>query len=140
MSMLRLIEVNYWAVLVAGVATFVLGAVWYTVLFGAKRAALLNFSQEQIKQAEAAAPITFSTLFACYLVTAMAVAILFLGLGVESAAQGVQWCFLLWFGFAAATGLTGNITTAVPLGVFLIDAGYQLVFLGMMGGIIGAWR
>ena len=48
--------INYWAVLVAAVATFLLGAVWYTVLFGSQRRQLLGYTEEQLKQMEQAAP------------------------------------------------------------------------------------
>ncbi len=132
--------INYWAVLVAAVATFMLGAVWYTALFGSQRRQLLGYTEEQLKQMEQAAPVTFTVLFLCYVIVVFVMAILFSALGVESAGQGAQWGFLLWLGLAAAIGLTGNITTTIPLGVFLIDAGYQLVFLVMTGAIVGAWH
>lgn len=137
---IKLNIINYWAVLVAAAATFMLGAVWYTALFGEKRTGLLNFTEVQMKQAESAAPVTFSLLFVCYLVVAFVMAMVFSVLGVDSAVTGAMWGALLWVGLAAAIGLTGNITTAIPLGVFLIDASYQLVFLAMTGAILGAWQ
>ena len=133
-------EINYWAVLVSGVATFMLGGLWYTALFGNLRTELLGYSAEQIKQAEQAVPVTFSVLIVCYIVIAFVMAAMFSGWGIETAAQGVLLGLLLWLGFSVALGLTGQVTSFRPLGVFLIDAGYQLVFLVMTGAILGAWQ
>lgn len=133
-------EINYWAVLVSGIATFFLGAVWYVALFGNMRTELLGLTEEQIKQGEAAMPVTLSVLVLCYIVIAFVMAAMASGWGIESAAQGALLGFLLWLGFSAALGLTGHVNSLNPLGVFLIDAGYQLVFLVMTGAILGAWR
>ena len=133
-------EINYWAVLVSGIATFMLGAVWYTVLFGEMRTGLLKLTEEQIKQGEKAMPVNLSILVLCYIVIAFVMAAIASGWGIESAAQGALLGFLLWVGFSVALGLTGHVSSLNPLGVFLIDAGYQLVFLVMTGVIIGAWR
>lgn len=133
-------EINYWAVLVAGIAAFMLGAVWYTALFGSMRTGLLKLTEEQIKQAEKAMPVTLSILFICYVVIAFVMAAAASGWGIDSAAQGALLGVLLWLGFSVALGLTGHVSSVNPLGVFLIDAGYQLVFLVMTGAIIGAWR
>ncbi len=132
--------INYWAVLVSAVATFLVGGLWYTALFGKQRTELLGYSDAVVQEMAKSAARTFSTLFVCYVVVAFVVAMVYSVLGVESAGQGAQWGFLLWLGLAAAIGLTGNITTTIPLGVFLIDAGYQLVFLVMTGAIVGAWH
>ena len=42
--------INYWAVLVAAVTSFVIGGVWYTVLFGQAWARLQSLSEEQLAQ------------------------------------------------------------------------------------------
>ncbi len=134
-------EINYWAVLVSGIATFILGAVWYnTDLFGEMRIGLLKLTEEQIQQGEAAMPVTLSILVLCYIVIAFVMAAIASGLGIESRAQGALLGFLLWLGFSVALGLTGHVNSLNPLGVFLIDAGYQLVFLVMIGASIGGWR
>ncbi len=36
--------INYWAVLVSAVATFLVGGLWYTALFGKQRTELLGYS------------------------------------------------------------------------------------------------
>jgi hypothetical protein len=47
---------------------------------------------------------------------------------------------LVWAVFAFTIGLTGNMFSDKPLSAFLLDTGYQLVYLNVMGGILAAWR
>ena len=47
---------------------------------------------------------------------------------------------LVWLGFFATLGMTANLYSERPLSIYLIDAGYQLVYLVVMGIIIAAWR
>ncbi len=41
---------------------------------------------------------------------------------------------------AATIGLTSYLFSERRFSTYLIDAGYQLVYLVMMGAILGAWR
>ena len=43
-------------------------------------------------------------------------------------------------GFAATIGLTANMFSEKKLAAWLIDAGYQIVYLMVMGAILVAWR
>jgi len=54
--------------------------------------------------------------------------------------QGLWLGFLLWIGFAATIGLTANMFSDNPLAVWVIDAGYQLAYLLLMGVIVAVWR
>ncbi|MBI4718519.1 MAG: DUF1761 domain-containing protein [Planctomycetes bacterium] len=96
--------VNYWAVLVAGFGTFMLGGVWYTALFGRRWVALHGFTEAQVKEMQARRPpaVFFGGMFACYLVVALVLAAVFASARVESAATGAAFGLLLWLGVAAA--------------------------------------
>ena len=133
-------EINFGAVLVAAVATFILGAVWYAVLFGGRREKMLGYTAEEKKEMEKAAPRTFSVLFVCYFVLAFVVAFLVSKLGLNSALQGGGLGFLLWLGLAATIQMTGHVTSNRPIGIYVIDSSYQLVYLVLTGAILGAWR
>jgi hypothetical protein len=134
-------QVNIWAVAVAAGATFMLGGLWYTALFGAKRVALCGHSQEKLAEMQKMypPPIFFGLMLICYILVALVFAVIAGAIGVITVTGGVGLGLLLWVGPVAAVGLTGHIATDKPLGVFLIDASFQLVFLVMMGAIIGAW-
>jgi len=70
------VRVNLLAVLVSGVAIFVLGGLWYSPLLFAKRwVALLGKSEEELKSA-GATPLMYLTVFVCGLLTAFGLAVI----------------------------------------------------------------
>ena len=75
---LRLCEVNYLAVLVAGLAAFFLGGLWYTAIFGKLWIKLQGYTDEQIKEMKAkmSPPKFFGGMILSYLVVAFVVAVL----------------------------------------------------------------
>lgn len=135
-------SVNYPAVVVAAAATFLIGGAWYTALFGKLWQRLNGYSDEKMRemQAKRPPPVFFGTLLACYLVVALIVALLVVALDVRGAGGGALLGLLLWIGPAAAIGMTGQIASDKPMGVFCIDASYQLIYLVLIGAILGAWR
>ncbi len=135
-------DVNVWAVLVAGVATFLIGGLWYTALFGRKWQQLQGFSEEQVKQMQATRPppVFFGIMIACYLVLALVVSLLAGLSGVTSAAGGVVLGVILWLGPTAALKLTDHNASFKPHALYAIDAGFQLIALVVTGAIIGGWR
>jgi hypothetical protein len=134
--------INYLAVLVVALATFFLGAVWYTALFGKRWVQLQGFTPEQMKamQARRPPPLFFGGLILCYLVIALVVAMLVVAFNVNNILDGALMGLLLWLGPAAAVAMTGYLSTDKAFGVYLIDCGYQLLYLVLMGAVLGAWR
>lgn len=139
---LRLGEINYLAVLVAGLAAFLLGGLWYTALFGRRWRELQRITEEKMKemQARRPPPVFFGGMLACYTVLALAIAVLFAGLGVDTTLKGAVAGFLLWIGPAAAIGMTGHLASDKPIGVYAIDVSFQFLYLVLMGAILGGWR
>jgi hypothetical protein len=139
---IELSGINWLAVLVAAVATFFLGGLWYGALFKKPWQRLHGYSDEQVKAMQKARPpaVFFGVMIASYLVLAFVVALLARVAGVSSVGAGAALGLLLWIGPAMAIGATAWIASDKPLGAFAIDWAYQLVFLVMMGAIIGGWR
>src|SRR5258708_2147068 len=104
---------NPWAVLVAGLAAFTLGGIWYQVLFGKKWVALHRYSREKCQEMQRMRPpyIFFGGMILCYLVLALAVALVVNISGAKSFQDGALLGFLLWLGPAAAIGMTGHIAS-----------------------------
>ena len=134
-------ELNWSAIIVAGVATFMLGGLWYTALFGKTWQRLHGYSDQQLAQMRSTRPppVFFGTMIACYLIVAFIVAIIAQLAGVHSASSGALLGLLVWI-VVAAVGVTGHIASHWPMSAFAIDALYQLIYLVMTGAIIGAWR
>jgi len=135
-------EINYWAVLVAALATFLLGGLWYTALFGKTWVKLHGYSDEQVKKMQARRPpqVFFPSLIACYLVLAFVIALLLTGYTKPTALDGALFGGLVWLGPVACIGMTNHISVDEPFGIYLINKSYELIYLVLMGAVLGAWR
>jgi len=134
--------INWLAVLVAGGATFMLGGLWYTALFGKLWQRLHGYSDEKLKemQAKKPPPVFFGVMIASYLLLAAVMAVMAATFHISTAGAGAMLGVLLWIGPAATIGMTSWLASDKHLGIYGIDLLYQLVFLPMMGAIIGWWQ
>lgn len=141
-SMGLLGEINYWAVLVAGVAGFFLGGLWYSpVLFENAWMQANGYAPEQVRQIQTTlGAVGFGTALLSYLAIAFVFALLVTALGIDSVIGGIAIGALLWFGFVATTGLAVNLFSDRPVGAWLIDTGFQLLLLTVTGIILALWR
>lgn len=128
-------NVNWLAVVVAALAPFLIGSLWYGPLFAKPWSALTGIKPGTPGQNSMA--LTFGTVAVLNLVVATSLAT-FIG--------RTSWSFGLLAGFAAgftfvamAFGIT-YLFESRPLKLWLINAGYQTVVFTVMGGIIGAWH
>lgn len=139
---LNLEHVNWLAVITAGIATFILGGVWYMALFGKTWQRLHGYSDDKVKQMQAAKPppVFFGTMILSYLVLAAVIAILMSTFGIATLSGGIAFGALLWIGPALCIGATSWIASDRHIGVYVIDLSYQLCFLLMIGAILGAWH
>jgi hypothetical protein len=135
-------NVNILAVLVAALLTFVLGAFWYSpVLFAKQWMAAQGYTPEKLeamKKRGATRAYVVSVL--CYVVMAYVVALLASYTNSTTLAQGLWLGFLSWLGFAATIGLTTQMFSEKPIAAWVIDAGYQLAYLLIMGALLSVWR
>lgn len=133
-------DINWIAVIVAGLVTFALGALWYAVLFGKAWVKYHLIPEQRARQMGKQPDKTFPVMIASNLVTALFIALLCANLETGSALAGAGVGLMVWLGVAAPLGLIDNAAQEKPLGAFIIDGGYQLTYLLLMGAIIGAWR
>lgn len=127
---------NYLAVVVAALAGFGVGAVWYTV-FGKAWLRALGKSEEDIKCDGRAQPLPFIIALVADLVMAIMLAGLMGHLGGISVKHGLISALFVWVGFVITTmGVNHTFSGASPK-LTLIDGAHWLVVLLVMGAIIG---
>jgi hypothetical protein len=134
------VEINYLAVVVAALATFLIGGLWYSVLFGKLWMRLHGYTPEQLEEMKrkgTTRPYLGSLL--AYLVMALVFSVLVDWTGVTTVASGACLGATIWLGFAATIGLTAILFSEKSLGVWLLDAAYQLVYLVVQGMILTYW-
>jgi len=131
-------KINYLAVLVAALSTFLLGGLWYSpMLFGKAWMRANNFTDEDLQTFSKARMFGWSFIFS--LVMALNLA-MFLGGPNTNLAWGMT--------AGALTGLGWVAMAIAIIGVFenksgtyiLINGGYTTVAFTIMGAILGAWR
>ena len=128
-------------VLLSAIAVFVLGALWYSpFLFGRAWVRAHGYTEEKISQMRASAGRAYAVSFVCYVVMAVAMSILIGRMDVRMTVGGVKLGAVLGIGFAATLSLTANMFSEKRLSAWLIDAGYQIAYLILMGVILVAWR
>lgn len=135
------LHINILAVILAAVITFAIGALWYSpMLFGKHWVAFNGYTPEKIEALRKGAGRAYGISFVCYLVMAAVFAVLLRITHITALVAGMKLGFLLWVGFVATVGLTANLYSDKSIKAYLLDAGYQLVFLVVMGFILTAWR
>ncbi|MAT59197.1 MAG: hypothetical protein CMF23_14590 [Ignavibacteriae bacterium] len=130
-------QLNYLAVFVSALTSFLIGGLWYSpVMFSNAWMKENGFKEEDLKDANIAK--IFGTSFVLALIIAFNLAA-FIG-------SNSDLSFGLFAGFAAGFGWV-----AMSLGItylferksfklFLINAGYHIVTYTIMGGILAVWK
>jgi hypothetical protein len=141
MHLFDLSRLNYFAVAAAALSAFFIGAVWYAALFGKAWANQHGYSPEQLAemQRKRPMPVFFAELIVCYFIAAMGLDILIAEHEHVDFATGVH-VGLICFAIVEAFRMTAQVSSPKRIGAFLIDAGFDLVALPVMGGILALWR
>jgi hypothetical protein len=128
---------NYVAVFVAALAYWLLGAVWFALLFSKPWMALEHITPEQASGMNPIAPYIIS--FILNLVIAFVLAQLCAWRNANTAARGAALGILIWIGFLGPVTYTTYMYEMRPKQLFAINEFYSLVGLCLMGAILGAW-
>ena len=130
------LDVNWLAVLVAAVVTFVLGGVWYGPLFGKVwRAAEGQAEPEPGWQKHPA--LVYGVSFVLMLIAAMALAV---AIGpAPDVARSIGLGLVVGVGWVATSFGVNYLFAGRRLPLFAVDAGYNVVLFALMGLIIGVF-
>ena len=131
-------QLNWPAVMVATVTAFALGGVWYGPIFGKPWQRLTGLDDEALRQGSPAT--IFGGAFCLTLVMAAALALLLQLHPAPDAVSGLSVGSLLGLCFIATSIGINYLFARKPLAIFLIEAGYMVLLMAVMGVILGAWR
>lgn len=127
---------NYLAIVGAAVAGWLVGAVWYGVLFSKPWQAANTIVPDRTR---AVSPLPFILAFAAQLVMAWVLAgvLAHLGPGQVTIKNGVISAAFLWFGFVITTMAVNNTFVGRKPVLLLIDGGHWLAVMVTLGVVIG---
>ena len=129
--------INWLAVIAAAVSSFVLGGIWYSpLLFGKAWMTVNNLTVEAVQAGNKSK--IFGLSFFLSLIMSVNLALL-LNTADMTAAAGTAYGLLagVWVFCGLATVALFELKGARYI---LINGGYCLTALGLMGAILGAWR
>ncbi len=138
------VTINWLAILVSGVASMIVGFLWYSpILFGKPWMKLSGMNDKDFEKAKQDMTKTYGISFVASLLMAFVL--------THSIAQGgafyklsgpivgFQGAFWSWLGFVMRVQLTSWLYDKKPFQLFLINTGYQLASLLVMGLILVSW-
>jgi hypothetical protein len=135
--------ISLWSVLVAAVATMILGFLWYSpILFANPWMRLMGIDpNDKAKLAETrkGAGKLYGLAFAASLVSAMVLAKIIVITTVNTIPYGMKIGFAIWLGFVTTVQFTGALFSKQPPKLYLINTAYQLVCYLVMGAILAVW-
>ena len=131
-------KTNYLAIGVSAAAYWMLGALWYGVLFGQRWMALENITGPQAGGVNVALPYLISLVLD--ILIALVLGQLCSWRNASTAGRGAAVGALLWIGIVGPITYTTYMYEMRSNELFAINEFYPLVGLCVMGAILGAWR
>jgi hypothetical protein len=130
---------NYPAVVVCAVVYWLIGGLWYGLLFSKPWMALEHLTVEQATAANGNWIWQYVITFLLNLVIAFALAQVCIWRNANTAGRGAAIGILLWVGILGPIVYTTYMYEMRPVTLFAINEFYPLVGLCLMGAILGAW-
>jgi hypothetical protein len=131
------VQLNYWAVIVAALSTFLIGGLWYSpAVFGKAWMRENGFKEEDMKNSNTVK--IFGLAFILGLISAINLAMFMCP--ENDPTMGALWGFLAGYGWEATFVGTHYLFEKRSFKLFLINAGYSIVALTVMGVILAAWK
>ena len=135
------VTINFWAVLVAAVASMIVGSIWYGPLFGKVFIHAMGMdkkSPEEMAVMKKGMGLTYLWQFIASLAMFYVLAWMMGGLNQMSVMGGVTVAFLVWLGFVVPVKF-GDALWGGKMKLFWLGIGNMLVTLLVSGMIIGGW-
>ena len=140
---MHFMDINLLSVLVAAIATMVLGFVWYSPLLFAKPWTVeMGYNPEdkaKMEEVRKGAGKSYGISFVASLVSAFILAKIIDITTVDSALYGMKIGFAVWLGFVTTVQLTSKLFGNQSTKLYLINTGYQLMCYLAMGAILAVW-
>ena len=131
-------DLNYLAIFVAALIPMALGALWYSpLLFARPWMRAVGKTEEDVR---GGARIGYLVAAVSSLVMAAVLALVLKSCGTDSLAEGALIGLVVGIGFVATTTAVNSVFAARPRELFLIDTGYHVLSLVLVGALLGAWQ
>jgi hypothetical protein len=132
-------SLNYIHILVAALAYFIIGALWYSVLFQKPWMAAIG-AKAPTEEAKKGMPLMFAITFVLNFVICFAVAVVLHFVQPMSIVPAVKVGALLGACFVGTSCAMNNMYAQRPVVLTLIDAGYHVAGIIMTSVLLTLWH
>jgi hypothetical protein len=133
------IRLNWVAILVAAIASFLFEALWFSVFLN-EWIAGIGRTREWLMSSGMSPALQYGVAILCAVIAAAVLSICIQASGEHSARRGILVGAIVWLGFIATSWATEYIFEVRTLQIYAINAGFWLLDLVLMGAIVGAWK
>ncbi len=133
------IRLNWVAILVAAIASFLFEALWYSVFMNEWLSGI-GRTREWLMSSGMSPALQYAVAILCAVIMATVLSICIQVSGEHSARRGILAGALVWIGFVATTWATEYIFEVRTLKIYAVNAGFWLFDLILIGAIVGAWK
>lgn len=132
------VHINYLAVVAAALVNYILGAIWYSVLFGKQWKSLSGISEMKPSPGAIAIGLIGALLMSYVLAHAVIFGNAYLNMAGVGA--GLMCGFFNWIGFIAPVTLGTVIYEKKPWRLWILNNAYWLISLLAMGTLLSMWK
>ncbi|MGE5519728.1 MAG: DUF1761 domain-containing protein [Candidatus Dadabacteria bacterium] len=131
-------QLNWLHVLVAAIAYFALGAIWYSALFQKQWVKYHGVEMNAPDAKKGVAAIMIGS-FVWMFIVSIGIAIIVHRLGLNNVLSGIKWGFFTGFCFSTAAISITYLYLKKPAGLHFIDGLYHIVGQIIVAVILCAW-
>jgi len=133
--MLASVTLNWGAIVIAGVVNMVLGMIWYSPMVFGKSWMKLSGIKEMKPN-----PVNLLGMFVVALLIGWILTCFVAYAGATTFGLGLEVGVMAAVGFVVLTGISGTLASKTSWNLLWINAGYWVVSLALMGGILASMR
>ncbi len=134
---MHMYHVNYYALIAAAAIQWVIGAIWYGMIFKKSWKSLVG-DAGQIPPGRTV--FTMICSYVASLVLCYVLGSLIMLSGTVAFMGGLALGVVCWLGFMAPQLFAQHIFERRPVNLFAINAGYWVVAMAISGGVLAVWR
>jgi hypothetical protein len=129
-------QINWLAVIIGGLIPMGVGMLWYSpMLFAKKWMSLVGKTEKEIR--EQGVTKAYALSFVTSLIMAFVLEYFVMYTGSFTVSSGIKLGFIIWAGFIATASYSSVLFEGRPNALYMINAGYYLVSLLIMGAVQG---
>ena len=132
-------NLNYVHIAVCGLIYFIIGALWYSLLFRKSWIALVGRAMPT-EEARKGMPLMFGITFVLNLIITFATACVIYFVSPNSLAGALKVAALLGVGLVGPTCAMNNMYAQRPFKLTLIDSGYHIAAIAVVSVILTFWH